>query len=90
MLVNFRATMLHSLHHAFQHASVCDTLQGTWAAIRVAQVPLVSAIRKPADHIPASSPGMDHVTSLLAWGLVEVVGVPRCSRGPASTQRSVI
>lgn len=47
--------MLHSLHHAFQHVSVCDNLQGTWAAIRVASAPLVSA--------SASTPITSHAPS---------------------------
>ncbi len=47
MLVNFDSTMLHSFHHASQHASVCGTPYGTWAAFRVAVDLLVSAAALP-------------------------------------------
>lgn len=42
--------MLHSSHHAFQHVSVCDNLQGTWAAFRVALHPLVCT----STHMPVA------------------------------------
>jgi hypothetical protein len=84
--------MLHSLHHAFQHASVCGTLQGTWAAIRVATGSRGKLTCKPAGHILAFPSGTDHGSIL---GAPNLVGVAMGSRsiwlgGPATAQRSVI
>ncbi len=39
MLVKDAETMLHSLHHAFQHVSVCDNLQGMWAVSALLRLP---------------------------------------------------
>jgi uncharacterized protein YjlB len=92
LLVNFPATMLHSFHHAFQHASVCGTLQGTWAAIRVATGSPGKRIRKPAGHILALPSGTDHGSILGAPNLVGMgAGQPSsCLDCPAQAQRSVI
>ena len=83
--------MLHSFHHAFQHASVCGTLQGTWAAIRVATGSRGKRIRKLAGHILAFPSGTDHGSILGAPNLVGVAVVQPILLGcRATAQRSVI